>query len=1038
MSVTLHLETAYSFRRLESVVFADAGRDDTQVLARIDRLLVSAGEAFRSRRHLDAIDDYTAARRLIWSQLFPSSAFDEVKIAGIDLIRPLASYAGEWMNVLPGADVGAVGVRPREAVAVDTGPVTGIHVAALDAAAAEAAADLGAAELHERHGNLAAASFFRDRASSVAPDLVHAVVASAAIPPGTTAPGVRALSGASGGTPLRTVELPAAVTAGKRSYVVEVGTRVRTITWDAGRAPAVDKLLSTVFDARKALKVLPDALIRPSGPADAAAALPHVWYYETPLGLAECHHAMGNWSEAESWYLAAARYQYLNANVEAPYVWGRLADLYRDWGNRLFRTGEVQAAVGVYGKVMGTDGSEPASELYSIAGLAPGADVARAALADLAAPETVTGSPSIVAPILDIWAQLTKIDAGLDFWGHWAANVPIWTFDYLQSVAVNFCQLAISAERDAVSFWEKADQGELTRLQLEQNVAQARAEAAAAAAQVTAAQAQVTAYEKGEQAARRRADNAAANADEYAQKSSQWTMHQALAGQLGAGDDGNAAELNRLAERMLSGPYSISGDRGALVGAEQLAAARLQRSYEVNAMRRQQADLEASAAQATAERKAAQARALATMASAHAAAVRVDGALELVQAFDQQRFTPDVWNKLGERLDALSDRYLVMALDVAKLMQRAYNFDNDTDRALVKADYAADTVKGLLAADALMADIQSFTYDMVTSTAPARQPVRQTISLARQYPFLFERDFRATGRMEFDTRIDDFDLLYPGSYAGRVEHVEVAVDGIVPARGISGTLTNAGISHYRTPSSVWDTGNGLKHRVQNRETMIISDHDVRADAVVTDTDRRRRRVFEGAGVCSSWTLELPRAVNDLDFDAITDVRLTFTYEARFDPDLRDRVLAELAALPALHERQRPVPVRWLFPDAFFTFYDTGVLGFTIEQEWFPRSERDPELIALGLVVATTPTTRRGGLVLDVTPPDAATTRVSTQPDGIVAETAITNVSGTTAVGDYRIELPGSENPSWVDDGALALDDIDNIAMILEYSFTPRA
>ena len=77
------------------------------------------------------------------------------------------------------------------------------------------------------------------------------------------------------------------------------------------------------------------------------------------------------------------------------------------------------------------------------------------------------------------------------------------------------------------------------------------------------------------------------------------------------------------------------------------------------------------------ERQAAEARVRASQASLDAAGVRVAGALELVAAFDQQRFTPDVWNALGERMNELSQRYLVMALDIAKRMQRAYNFEND-------------------------------------------------------------------------------------------------------------------------------------------------------------------------------------------------------------------------------------------------------------------------------------------------------------------------------------------------------------------------
>ena len=39
--------------------------------------------------------------------------------------------------------------------------------------------------------------------------------------------------------------------------------------------------------------------------------------------------------------------------------------------------------------------------------------------------------------------------------------------------------------------------------------------------------------------------------------------------------------------------------------------------------------------------------------------------------------------------------------------------------------------------------------------------------------------------MEFETRIDDFDYLYPGTYAGRIENVEIEVVGIIPSSGIS-------------------------------------------------------------------------------------------------------------------------------------------------------------------------------------------------------------------------------------------------------------
>ena len=836
------------------------------------------------------------------------------------------------------------------------------------------------------------------------------------------------------------VELPPQITVAERSYSVKVGDAVQKMAWNVGDAVSVDQMLSTVYDARRALTVLPDVLIRPSHAADVAVGITHAWYYETPLGLAECFHAMGSWAAAEEWYLRAAGYAYLNAAIEAPYLWSRLASLYLDWGDSLFRDDDAAGALPVYEKLLKSDNTAPDAPLYSLPGLAPGADAARNVIANFATPEAITASPSISAVIFDVQAQLAKIAGGLDFWGHWAQNVPIWTFDYLQSVAANFCQLAIGAERDAMTFWEKADSGELTRLQLTQNIAQSKAERDAAAAQVTAAQQEVGVYDIALQLAQQRAADARANAAEYASKSAAWSMHQALSAQLSGGEDGKASQLNQLADRMIQGGYSISGDRGTLAAAEQLTAARLQNQYEIDRMNREAGELDIAAAQATAERATAQARAVAAQASAHAADVRVAGAQELLAAFDQQRFTPDVWHALGDRMGQISNRYLLMALDVAKRMQRAYNFENDVLRAVIKPDYSADAVRGMLAADALMADVQSFSYDLVTSVTAKAQPVRQTVSLAQRYPFLFETQLRATGRMQFQTNLDDFDSVYPGTYAGRIEHVEIAIDGIVPARGISGTLTNAGLSQYRMPSP-WPAGSsGIKHRVQSRETLVISDYDLRSDAIVVDTDRRQRRVFEGAGLASSWTLDLPKDVNALDYQALVDVRLTFTYEARFDPGLRDTVLADLASRPQAHQRSRPLPLRWIFPDAFFAFYGSGALAFSLDRNDFSGTETDPRLAELSLVVVTTPLARSGGIKLKVSAPGKDAVTVTTAADGTVAvaDLAALAAGGGSALGAYRIELATADNPGWVTDGRLDLGAIDNIALVLSYTFTPRA
>ncbi len=1055
MAARYEAQLAYSYRRaaavLDTVDFTAETAEQSAALRRVDALLVEAAADYNARRFTDAINSYDTARDVLWKQLYPLTTLNETLAWNTDLLNTLVSYSAEWLNVLP-VEQATAGVRPRELTPVDA-PVYGLLSSATDANGTAAVADYELSQTLEASGNAASAKFFAERATRQAPDLIkqitaleaHPVIAApvrlrAAAPVlgefGTARNAVLNRNGAAAFMPASApVVVPPQFTVGQRVYTVAVNGAAQSLAWAEGEAPPLDSIISKVYSARTSATFLPDVLIKPVTAADAAIAIAHAWYYESTLGLAECYHAMGEYSEAETWYLRAASYAYLNVTIEAPYVWTHLAQLYLDWGNSYFRDEDAQTATTIYENVLLLGGSAPTSQLYTLAGLKTPADAARELIAALADPSAVEVNPAIAAVIFDVQAQLAKINGGLDYWGHWAHSIPIWTFDYLQSVSVNFCQLAIGAERDAMSFWEKADSGMLTRTQLTQNIGLSQAEQSAANQQVSAAAAEASAYRAAQNVAQLRANDANANANEYASKSAQWVMHQALQTQLSGGDDGDAGQLNQLADRMMSGSYSLSDGRGTLAAAESLTAARLQRDYEIDTMRRQANELQASVTQAAAEVAAADARTAAAQASAHAAAVRVTQAQQLLAAFDQQRFTPDVWNALGNSMEALSNRYLAWTLEIAKRMQRAYNFENDVDLHLVRADYSSSAVHGLLAADTLMADVQSFTYDLVTSVAPKPQPLKQTISLATRYPFLFETQLRPTGTIDFQTDLDDFDSVYPGTYAGRIEHVEVAVDGIVPARGISGSLTNAGISHYRTPSSSSGT---VKHRVQNRETQILSDFDVRADALVDKNDARQLAIFEGAGLASTWTLSLPPDVNQLDFNSLVDVRLTFTYRARFDPDLRSSVLAELASRPNIHQRQRPFPLRWVFADAFFAFYSSGVLEFSLGAGDFAATETKPVLTDLSLVIATTPHAKLAGIVLKVSAPGSAPASVTTAADGTVAAADLAAaVTGQSAYGAYRIELDAADNPSWVTNAALDLHDIDNIALVVGYSFTPR-
>ena len=64
--------------------------------------------------------------------------------------------------------------------------------------------------------------------------------------------------------------------------------------------------------------------------------------------------------------------------------------------------------------------------------------------------------------------------------------------------------------------------------------------------------------------------------------------------------------------------------------------------------------------------------------------------------------------------------------------------------------------------------------------------------------------------------------------------------------------------------------------------------------------------------------------------------------------------------------------------------------------------------------------------------------VTTGSDGTVAADDLAAVAGENVLGDWKIELRAADNPSWVTDGVPALDAIDNLSLVLGYSFTPRS
>jgi hypothetical protein len=315
-------------------------------LAAIENQLTEGRTDFLAGQYQQAIGAYRQAASLIYGQLYPPAAGGTSPISlDPQLFQPVLSLGLEWMNMLtPTLPVAAA--RPRLAVtpglagqapaaqagkasaagkagkagkaaaqaAVPPGP--GLHSVVIDQQDnASATADWQYAQMLYAQANIAAAKFFHDRAQKTAPKLVGELdkqpgawtptggngcgdESAAAEPPAPSAePSAMATAQAAGPTSgpsailampsvpapeIARAIVPAALTV-DRTYAVQQGDTVATLTWPAGGAPSVDEAIISLYQARVTTTSLALLLNAPTCPADLAAGLPHIYFYVIPL-----------------------------------------------------------------------------------------------------------------------------------------------------------------------------------------------------------------------------------------------------------------------------------------------------------------------------------------------------------------------------------------------------------------------------------------------------------------------------------------------------------------------------------------------------------------------------------------------------------------------------------------------------------------------------------------------------------------------------------------------------------------------------------
>ncbi|MEF7615718.1 hypothetical protein V4F39_17525 [Aquincola sp. MAHUQ-54] len=756
------------------------------------------------------------------------------------------------------------------------------------------------------------------------------------------------------------------------------------------------------------------------------AYLGHIVGWVLPMAIGDCRAALGAYEEAEDEYLSTLGYKYLNVAVESVVLWLRLGELYLDWGDRLYRNAanvvaEFDAAKAVYQKVLALDGTlDAGSPLYSHPTFAPMKE--RAALAvqkALIAGEAHDENPRVTMVLARARMQLGKIAAGLNFLGM-SLHVPPFSWEHLQNLARYFAQHAAQVEQSYIQFKSSGENETLREQQMAQQASVAAASVELERRGLAETREGVDVANAGLNYATVQRDNATEMRDRF--NAVRWELQELERLQAWAGSASNdEVKLN-----VKNATYYSADSKPRSHVLFDLANRRAQIGHDLEAARLQNEIDAANAYRGMAQQQVEQAQARVAVAQQRVqiAALQAQYAQENLAFLKGREFSATMWYDLAREARRIAQRYQDMAVEVAVLMEKAYEAETGRDLRKIKLDYGLDQLNGLLAADALLLDIDYFSLDFVR-TKSKKAPMKQTLSLADQFPMAFDQLVRS-GRALFETTLEHFDRRYPGFYLQKVKQVELLFVGLAGTEGVHGTLRNIGLSKFRRRDGT------VADQVYPADVMPLTDYDVRQDAVVFQLSANELRLFENNGIATVWQIEVPKHSNTFELSQILDVQLVMYYDGFFDPNLERSVVA---ALPAQGTGTRSFALRLTAPDELFFLRSQGEARLVLDAGLLPANQADPQLRSYFLQ-ARGPAA--AGLKLRVDWAGLGAGQLfEFDAQGNADGAAFAAPTGRTLFDTLQFRVDAADNPQLVKDGVLDLAGLQDLALFVDYGFTYR-
>jgi hypothetical protein len=301
-----------------------------------------------------------------------------------------------------------------------------------------------------------------------------------------------------------------------------------------------------------------------------------------------------------------------------------------------------------------------------------------------------------------------------------------------------------------------------------------------------------------------------------------------------------------------------------------------------------------------------------------------------------------------------------LAFDVAKKAERCFAYELGGDVDYISYGYWDSLKKGLMAHEALFADIKRM--ESAYHDRNKRQyELTKHISLVDLDPAALIA-LKATGKTSITLPETLFDIDHPGHYARRIKSVVLTlVCSAGPYSTVAATLSLTS-NKYRTSTAAKPGGATDKDKYAEQlgsdprfAYNVGSMASVATSTSVSDSGLfelsfhdERYLPFEGAGVISTWQLELPTVFQQVDRTTISNLVMTFQYQAQEGGsvfrDLVEKSLVDLSNEMALgHGRTgwyAAFSLRDHFPDDWWQLTQTGATDVTVGMQHLPFLVRD--------------------------------------------------------------------------------------------------